>query len=414
MSTIGQQVHTLATKSVQELIDLIDRDKDKGKGKDKDKEKKIGTGTENASKSMHSDNPIDKIYDVVDKVDTAIIKHPDLVLLAEIGIVVCIGIIIYMVWPYLTANNNPIFSLADLQKAKNLPSTAFSVAEITKIKTELSSIEEYLKFFASSPYSMKSQGLDDLARGVVFLPIIAFVGGFIIPPIIIAYILWFVIKYWKAVIEGLWGWFLMLYEYGTHLIEGKLGCKWYISFVTGWGCGSPNFETYFDEWRRKYIEVPSYHEKLAYVDKYQSGKAKYLTIPKLKYFDTPKDEIVANLEYVKETAINRAGNAFTKNLIKFHKNFYEKPRDQIYRWLIEDSNAKPLPAPDNNGKSLTKSNKFSVLQKVLCTIALIIISAVLIYVVMTNYYPAQLQSLTQSVSKINTSILHPNLNLNSV
>ena len=116
MSTIGQQVHTLATKSVQELIDLIDRDKDK------DKEKKIGTGNESTpnsgskTKLTHSDNPIDKIYDAVDKVDTAIIKHPDLVLLAEIGIVVCIGIIIYMVWPYLTANNNPIFSLADLQK----------------------------------------------------------------------------------------------------------------------------------------------------------------------------------------------------------------------------------------------------------------------------------------------------------
>ena len=238
----------------------------------------------------------------------------------------------------MAAQKSFIFSKEDFIKVSKLSTSNFSVEELTRVNDELKALSDYFKYFSETgvPYSLKSQGLEDLARGVIFLPIITFIATFIIPPFIGLYIIWFILKYWEDVIKASWGWFVMLYEYGTHLIEGKLGCKWYISMVTGWGCHSPKFSEYYDEWLKKYVIVPSYHEKVKYIDKYSTTKNKWYNIPKLKYFDTPKNEIETELQYAKKTAIDRTGETFLKKLASFHTSLFEKPKDQLYKWLLYD------------------------------------------------------------------------------
>ena len=154
-------------------------------------------------------------------------------------------------------------------------------------------------------------------------------------------------------IEATWGWFIMLYEYGTHLIEGKLGCKWYISMVTGWNCHSPKFSQYYDEWLRKYIIVPSYHEKIGYIDKYTTTKNKWFTIPKMKYFDTPKDELKTDLSYTKKIVVDRSGETFVEKLGSFYKTLYIEPRDTIYKWMLSDSKAKEIKTGKSNDTIFT-------------------------------------------------------------
>ena len=367
----------LAEQSIQDLIDIID-------GK-----KKIDETTEK--------NPVVKAYQMATKLDEARIDNPDISLLIEIVAICSFCLLLYFIWPYLSADNSIIFSKADLLDAKNIPSNSFSVGEMTKINNEVDALSKYFEYFKSAPYSLESQGIPELARGVIFLPIIAFVATFVVPPIIALYILWFVFKYWKMVIEATWGWFVMMYEYGTGLIEGKLGCKWYIKMVTGWGCHSPSFQTYFDEWRKTYIEVPAYHEKLAYVDKYTATKAKYISIPKLKYIDTPLDQLDAEGTYLKELAIDRTGSGFLRNLAKLHNVLYEKPRDQIYKWIINDNHA-----PESNVvKQLNNtgtvqepnSSKKKLLYGIILFAVLIIIIGAVVY-----FYP------TQSNNFINNSI----------
>jgi len=41
---------------------------------------------------------------------------------------------------------------------------------------------------------------------------------YVVPPFVIAYVVWFIVKYWKYILAAVWGWFLMLYKYFTKLI----------------------------------------------------------------------------------------------------------------------------------------------------------------------------------------------------
>ena len=118
----------------------------------------------------------------------------------------------------------------------------------------------------------------------------------------------------------------MLYNYGTSLIEGKLGCKWYISMVTGWHCRSPSFGEYFEGWMRQYVSSPAYHEKLQYVSKYYTTKDKYYTEPKLKYFDKYK------------TLYQQGWQKLTSELLTKECKT-EKDREIVKQYILEKINA---------------------------------------------------------------------------
>jgi hypothetical protein len=319
----------LANKNIDELIDLVD-------GK-----KPLQTPEEQAEGKEKITTKIYEKYEILEE-DRRL--YPDIELLIEIGTVACVLLLLYFIWPYFTANNSFIFSKEQFEEAKKLPSSAYTLKEKELIDTELKALEDYYKYFEDTgvPYSLKAQGIQDLARGVIFLPIVAFVGGFVIPPFILLYIMWFVIKYWKMVLEAVWGWFLMLYEYGTTLIEGKLGCKWYIKMVTDWKCKSPIFSEYYDMWLFQYIDIPAYHEKVAYVTKYNQTKDKYYSKNKLQYFDKYKEQGEVDLTYLKQTMVNRAGEGFLKKLGSVKKFLFDDPIDYMAKWSIQDKKAREI------------------------------------------------------------------------
>lgn len=334
----------LLQKNVQDLIDIIDGKKPEGDDGTPSKTTKL----QDAASAFQ-------------KLNEARIKNEDITLLIEILTIAAILLAVYVIYPYFTADKSFIFSKEQLMDAMKMPSTAFSVEEVAKVQQELDALAAYFKYFSDTgtPYSFKAQGLEDLGRGVVFLPIIAFVVTFVIPPFVSLYLIWFIVKYWKSVIEATWGWFVMMYEYGTKLIEGKLGCKWYISMVTGWGCHSPKFSQYYDDWLKKFVIVPSYHEKLAYVDKYTTTKNKWYTLPKLKYFDTPKGEVETELKYSKKLAIDRTGETFLKTLAGFEETLYDNPRDELYKWMLKDPRSKEIsdktsPSSPSSGSKFLK------------------------------------------------------------
>jgi hypothetical protein len=319
----------LSNKNIDELIDLVD-------GK-----KPLQTPEEELE---GKEKITTKIYEKYELLEEERRLYPDIELLIEIGTVACVLLLLYFIWPYFKAKNSFIFSKEQFDEAVNLPIDTFSIEEQNLINDELKALDDYYKYFEDTgiPYSLKAQGIQDLARGVIFLPVVAFVGGFIIPPFILLYIMWFVTKYWKMVIEATWGWFLMLYTYGTTLIEGKLGCKWYIKMVTSWKCRSPIFSEYYDKWLVEYIDIPSYYEKVSYVAKYNQSKDKYFTKNKLKYFDKYKETGEVDLTYLKQTMVDRAGEGFLKKLGNIKKVLFDDPLDYISKKVIEDRHAKEI------------------------------------------------------------------------
>ena len=61
-------------------------------------------------------------------------KRPDITLLAEILLLIVIGIILYTVWPYLTGSTKPGFNKAQFLKATKIPETAFNIEELAKVR----------------------------------------------------------------------------------------------------------------------------------------------------------------------------------------------------------------------------------------------------------------------------------------
>lgn len=235
-------------------------------------------------------------------------------------------IFILVIYIYLIITKKKTFSTEQLNEALKLNSEQFSIEEMARANLEINSLKSYEQYFSSAPYSMESQGIQDIARGVVFLPIIAFASVYILPPLILSYIGWIVIKYWAIVFNALWEWFLMMYHYGTDLIEGKLAEKWYIRMVTGWHKRYPVFELYFSQWFKQYVEVPAYYEKMKYVQSYIDKKEKIFLPFKTKYIDTPWSKIKSLFNIL---------TTYVVDVLKVIYDFYQDIRNEFYKYLLE-------------------------------------------------------------------------------
>lgn len=261
-------------------------------------------------------------------------KRPDLTLLFELVLLIVLAVILYHTWPFLTGRAKPGFSKAQFNRAMKLPETAFSIEELAKVNLEVKALSDYAGYFKNNPYSMANSGIKDLLVSVAILPFLIFFIQFVLPPFVFLYILWFMWRYWPYVFAAGWGWFVAMYSYFTTLAEGKLGCKWYIRFVTGWDCETPDFYEYYSNWKREYIDMPVYYEKLAYVQKYFWAKTEYIEKPWRKYVVLPLERYKIKAEYAKKIYLERSIEVFLKKLRDMYPQYYTMPRDQFYQWLL--------------------------------------------------------------------------------
>ena len=261
-------------------------------------------------------------------------KRPDVTLLAELALVLALAAILYYCWPYLTGTAKAGFSKEQFQRAAKLPETAFSVEELAKVKLEVKAFQDYAAYFKNNPYSLANNGIYDLMVSVAILPFIMFFVQFVLPPLVLAYIIWFIIRFWPYVFSAMWGWFLALYDYFTSLVQGKVGCKWYIKMVTGWSCRSVNFYDYVVRWRRRYIDIPIYYEKLSYVRRFQQARDEYYTKPLRKYVTLPIKRYGIKAQYAKKLYVDRSVDVFLKELAATYPQYYTMPKAEFYKWLL--------------------------------------------------------------------------------
>ena len=285
-------------------------------------------------KPIISDEEKNNLLDPVKNITN---KRPDITFLISVISIISFIVLIYYLYPYIAQlfGGEALFTSEQYLEALSKPESTYSVQELARVRLEKDSLKRYYEFFDSKPYSLESQGIDELARGVIFLPILSFLIIYIVPPIICAYILWFVFTYWIYVIEALWGWFVMIYTYSTTLIECKLASKWYIRMVTGWKSCNPIFSIFYDEWLNEYVKIPIYYEKLKYIQAYNEAKEKYYTIPKIKYVTKPIEKGNVELEFVKKTFWERTMDNFISKLGVLYNNLYLSPRDRLYEILLE-------------------------------------------------------------------------------
>jgi hypothetical protein len=239
--------------------------------------------------------------------------RPDLVFFRNMLLFLAAIVIVYYALPRLSGSVKTGFNAAQFQKAAKLPESAFNIEEVAKVNQEVKAFQDHKSFFDDGgAYSFDNAGNREIGRTSVALPMLVFFLQFILPPIAIGYIIWFVITYWPYVINAAWGWYLAMYSYFTEMIQGRLGCKWYIRWVTGWRCRSPNFSEYVMSWRRQYIDGPVYTEKLKYIAKYRAAKERYYTKPFKKYVADPIKRANIRNEYFKKVAMDRTVEVMMK------------------------------------------------------------------------------------------------------
>lgn len=292
-------------------------------------------------------------------------RRPDITLFIEVVFAVILGVILYNIWPMLT-NPAPLGYTPDqMNQAAKLSPGAFNMEEMAKVNMEVRSFGDYAQYFKSDPFSPANMGVNALNAGSAVLPFVQFFIMFVLPPFAMGYAIWFVYKFSKHVFRALWGWYLTLYSYFTKLIQGKLGCKWYIRMVTGWGCSTPKFGEYFARWRRQYVDVPVYYEKLKYLKRFYAAKKRYYEIPWYQYITLPRKRYAIKAEFAKRLYVDRAIEVFLKKLGKLHPEYYTMPKDKFFRWLqghnrrLAGMYSKAMRAKDQIGsyRSVTKSGK---------------------------------------------------------
>jgi hypothetical protein len=277
---------------------------------------------------------LDNMINIVDNTEKVIgdIKiKSSYILLFKICLLIILIAFIYTMYKYLYVHKG--YSAEQLATAMRLNTGDFTLAEFERINLEIKSLNAYNEYFGSVPYSLESQGINELAKGVVLLPIVAFVSIYVLPPLIISYIIWFIIKYSTIVIEAVWGGFLMAYHYSTKLMECKVAEKWYIRLVTGWHKCHVDFSKYFDAYVKEYITVPLYYNKMDHISNYYHHKEKYITPYINKYYETPKNTITS--------AYNSIFNSI-KSIITIIYNFIDTNLSHFYKFILEfDTHTKP-------------------------------------------------------------------------
>lgn len=281
----------------------------------------------------------DKVNQGKNFLNPILTQRADLTILIEVLLLIMFLILLWKVMPLISSTVSPGFSKTQYDKAMKLPETAFNVTELAKVQLEAKALQDYRTFFDTAPFSSSNSGMNDLARANAVLPFAMFGIQYLVPPFVISYILWFIIRFWPYVSAAVWGWIVMLYNYFTTLVECKLGCKWYISMVTGWDCCNPNLSDYLSDWKRVYIDQPVYYEQMQYVQKFQWAKRTFYEIPYRKYIAIPLQRTKVNVEFAKKLYVDRAIEVFMRSLMSSNKTFYQRPRDALYKHVLSDDKA---------------------------------------------------------------------------
>jgi len=325
-------------------------------GAKKTKKKVISTEQQAVEKLQKSMNNIKQSYTKAPWRS----KRPDLTLLVEIMLAVVFLVVLYRALPLLTGSTKPAFNKDQFQAALKLPEGSFNVSELAKVNLEVKALQDYKNFFDSKPFSYENSGRGDLDRANAILPFLTFAMQYIVPPFVIAYLIFFIIKFWPYIIAAAWGWYLTLYNYFTELIQCKLGCKWYISMMTGWSCCNVDFSEYFNRWRRRYVDIPVYEEKMKYIKRYLWAKRVYYEIPYRKYIELPIKRYKVKAEFAKKIYVDRAVEVFLKKIRAMYDPYYKMPKDELYRHLLSNNrNLAAMYAKAQQAKAQIDGNEYT-------------------------------------------------------
>ena len=242
----------------------------------------------------------------------------------SLSIVVCI--FLYKLYPFLKKlMNTTNYTQEQLDNATKLPEDAYSREDLRKVEEFRKSFVDWLEYYKSEDaFSETNVGIPEIRRGNDLREPFKFMIQYVIPYVILAYIVWFVVKYIKYVIAAIWGFFVTVYQFVTKKITCTLAEKWYIRMGTGWSRCDPNFGQYVNMWKNQYVVRPVATERITYLKAVQTAKTSYSNkFGKKSLFDIFMDWLWGWI------------NMFLEWLYNLKRIFFDLPLEELYLQLIQ-------------------------------------------------------------------------------
>lgn len=281
----------------------------------------------------------------------------------DVSLSVVAGLFLYKMYPFLkNYMSRQNYTPEQFDNAKKLPETAYSKEDLRKVNEFRTSFQNWIDYYkADNAFSPDNVGLNDIQRGSVLRQPMLFIIQYVIPYVIVAYFVWFIVKYIKYVLAAIWGFFVAIYQFITEKITCKLAEKWYIRLVTGWSRCDPRFSEYVDNWKNTYISRPLAKEKIGYLRAVQKTKELYNS----KYGARPPWELGLNFGFnwfgslwdwfrnLKRIYIDLPIEELYLQLIDFHPTYVVKP----YELLAKEGETKANKIKGNAYPSKTRKGK---------------------------------------------------------
>jgi hypothetical protein len=195
----------------------------------------------------------------------------------DVSLSIVLAVFLYKMYPFLkrfmdTSN----YTKEQYDNATKLPEDAYSREDLRTVQEFRKSFIDWIDYYKTEDaFSEYNLGTPEIRKGNDLREPFKFMIQYVIPYVILAYVVWFIVKYIKYVIAAIWGFFVTVYQFVTKKITCKLGEKWYIRMATGWSSCHPDFGEYVDRWKNQYVVRPVAEERITYLKGLERVKSAY-------------------------------------------------------------------------------------------------------------------------------------------
>jgi hypothetical protein len=268
------------------------------------------------------------------------------------------GIFVYKMFPSIKKFfSTEKYTKKQYEAAMKLPEDAYSRNDLQKASEFKKSFQDWMTYYkGEDAFSEYNLGTTEIRRGNDLREPIQFMLQYVIPYVILAYISWFIIKYFKYVIAAIWGFFVTVYQFTTRKITCKLAEKWYIRLATGWSRCNPSFGEYVDDWKNRYISRPIAEERINYLKGVETVKVAY----KQGGYKLPFGWLWDWIYDFWYTYVELPTQELYLQLIQFHPTYV------VYPYDILSEKPKPYASKTTSGKVCKCPPKKTVYNKLNC------------------------------------------------
>lgn len=313
-------------KKVEELKENIRKKKEKTKLHFNDKKNEAERGYMNFTNNLR--------YAWRNRYGNLIYNRPDLALLYDVIIVTLfifiLHQIIYKVLPLFFKKYYPEKYQNDL---KLLPDGTLDPVKLKKAKIKYQSIAEHDQYYRINPFG-KVTTKDQMAINKAQMTLTLFITLFIYVgiPFILAYLIWFIVKYGKFFWRTAKGLIATLWAYFARLIKAYASRRWALRTLFGWSkYPYPNlYSEHLLPWKKHYIDPFIDRETLKYEILFRQLREKYYYRPKRKYVDIPYAKLKIFFRRMKMRYIDLTFKEFWYVVLESYPRFVSLPENELY------------------------------------------------------------------------------------